>query len=42
MTERQPYDPEFTAWMAAGQPEETLSKWAEQARQLTEEDDEDV
>jgi len=36
---REPFDPEFAEWVAAGMPQETLDKWTEKARQLAEEDD---
>lgn len=36
---REPFDPEFAEWVAAGMPQETLDKWTEKARQLAEDDD---
>lgn len=33
-TQRQPYDPEFTAWVARGMDEETLSKWKREAERV--------
>lgn len=31
---RQPYDPEFTAWMARGMDESTLAEWEAEARRI--------